>query len=88
MRRAFGKAGWRAFQQGRLESGLESTQLLRHIAVRRFGVAVDDGFGQLLAGEDDFDRLIQVVDLLCESASAEELLARARRLLKGGNGVR
>ena len=77
-----------AHAKGRSESRLESIRLLRHIAVRRFGVAVDDGFGQLLADEDDFDRLIQVVDLLCESANAEELLARARRLLKGGNGVR
>ena len=81
--------GWlEGFQQGRLESRLESIQLLRHIAVWRFGVAVDDGFGQLLAGEDDFDRLIQVTDLVLECANAEELLARTRRLLKDGNGVR
>ena len=76
------------FQQGLSESLLQSVQLLRRLAVQRFGVAVDDGFGQLLAGEDDFDRLIQVTDLVFECANAEELLARTWRLLKGGNNVR
>ena len=67
---------------------MQSIQLLRRLAAQRFGVAVDDGFGQLLAGEDDFDRLIQVIDLVFECANAEELLARTRRLLKDGNRVR
>ena len=74
-----------AHAKGLSEGGIE---VLRHIAVRRFGVAFDDGFGQLLAGEDDFDRLMQVTDLLFECANAEELLGRAHRLLKDGNGVR
>ena len=77
-----------AYAEGFQQGLSESIQLLRRMAVRRFGVAVDDGFGQLLAGEGDFDRLIQVIDLLFECANAEELLARTRRLLKGGNGVR
>ena len=74
-----------AHAKGLSEGGIE---VLRRIVALRFGVAAGNRFGQLLAGEDDFDRLIQVVDLLCESANAEELLARTRRLLKGGKGVR
>ena len=71
-------------QQGRLEN----IQMLRRVAAWRFGVAAGDRFGQLLAGEDTSERLTQVADLVLDCRSAEELLARTRRLLKGGNGVR
>ena len=71
-------------QQGRLES----IQMLRRMVVRRFGVAAGERFGQLLAGEDTSERLAQVADLVLDCRNAEELLGRARRLLKDGNGVR
>ena len=72
-------------QEGLSEGGID---MLRRIAVLRFGVAAGNRFGQLLVGEHDPDRLARAGDLMVECANAEELLARTRRLLKGGNGVR
>ena len=74
-----------AHAKGLSEGGIE---VLRRIAVLRFGVTAGNRFGQLLVGEHDPDRLARAGDLMVESANAEELLARTRRLLKGGNAVR
>ena len=74
-----------AHAKGLSEGGIE---VLRRIAVLRFGAAAGNRFGQLLVGEHDPDRLARAGDLMVECANAEELLAGTRRLLKGGNGVR
>ncbi len=60
--------------------------LLRRLATRRHGPEAGDEFGRLLAGEDDAGRLALAGDLVIDCSSADELLSRGRRLLKGGNG--
>ena len=77
--------------EGRTEGVREGTSegrrtLLRRLATRRYGVEAGDEFGRLLAGEADADRLALAGDLLIDCSSPEELLRRARRLLRGGNG--
>ena len=84
---------WRqnAIAEGRTEGVREGTSegrrtLLRRLATRRHGPETGDEFGRLLAGEDDAGRLALAGDLVIDCSSAEELLSRGRRLLKGGNG--
>ena len=84
---------WRqnAIAQGRTEGVREGTSegrrtLLRRQATRRHGLEVGDAFGRLLADEQDADRLALAGDLVIDCASAEELLSRGRRLLRGGDG--
>ena len=84
---------WRqnAIAEGRTEGVREGTSegrrtLLRRQATRRYGLEAGDEFGRLLAGEADADRLALAGDLVIDCSSAEELLRRGRRLLRGGNG--
>ena len=84
---------WRqnAIAEGRTEGVREGTSegrrtLLRRLATRRHGPEAGDEFGRLLAGEEDAGRLALAGDLVIDCSSAEELLSRGRRLLKGGNG--
>ena len=60
--------------------------LLRRLATRRHGPETGDEFGRLLADEDDADRLALAGDLVIDCSSAEELLSRGRRLLRGPSG--
>ena len=62
------------------------TEVLRRLATRRFGVEAGDEFSRLLADEQDADRLARAGDLVIDCSSAEELLSRARRVLRGGDG--
>ena len=59
--------------------------LLRRQATRRHGPEAGDEFGRLLAGEEDAGRLALAGDLVIDCSSAEELLSRGRRLLRGGD---
>ncbi len=80
---------WRqnAIAEGRTEGTSEGRRtLLRRLATRRFGLEAGDEFGRLLADEQDADRLALAGDLVIDCSSAEELLRRARRLLRGGDG--
>ena len=77
-------------RQGRSEGMREGTSegrrtLLRRQATRRHGLEVGDAFGRLLADEQDADRLALAGDLIIDCSSAEELLNRGRRLLRGGD---
>ncbi len=77
--------------EGRAEGLREGTSegrrtLLRRLAARRFGLEAGDEFSWLLADEEDADRLALAGDLVIDCSSAEELLRRARRLLRGGDG--
>ncbi len=60
--------------------------LLRRQATRRYGPEAGDQFSRLLAREEDADRLALAGDLVIDCSSAEELLSRGRRLLRGGAG--
>ncbi len=77
--------------EGRAEGLREGTSegrrtLLRRQATRRFGLEAGDEFSRLLADEEDADRLALAGDLVIDCSTAEELLRRARRLLRGGDG--
>ena len=78
---------WRqnAIAEGRAEGRTEGrAEVLRRLATRRFGLEAGDEFGRLLADEQDADRLALAGDLVIDCSSAEELLRRARRVLREG----
>ena len=71
--------------EGLREGASRSRTLLRRQATKRFGLEAGDEFGRLLAHEEDADRLALAGDLAIDCSSAEELLSRARRLLRSGD---
>ncbi len=73
--------------EGLREGTSRSRTLLRRQATKRFGLEAGDEFGRLLADEEDADRLALAGDLVIDCSSAEELLSRARRLLRGNSPI-
>ena len=58
---------------------------LRRMAAQQFGVATGDALAELLANEEDVERLAEVGDLVIGCRSAQELLERGRDMLDAGH---
>ena len=79
----------RGMEQGRrqgIEQGVASgrVELLRRLAMRKFGAPVAERFSELLDGVDGPERLDEVGDWLIECDTASVLLERMERLHAGG----
>lgn len=67
----------RGIAQGRVD-------LLRHLAMRKFGAPVVERFAEMLDGLDDPEQLAEIGDWLIECDAADALLQRMERLRSGG----
>jgi len=67
----------RGIAQGRVD-------LLRHLAMRKFGALVAERFDAMLDGLDDPEQLAEIGDWLIECDAADALLQRMERLRSGG----
>ena len=68
--------------EGRAEGLREGERaLLRRQAARRFGVSAGDALAELMAGEQDAERLAELGDLVLDCESGEELLRQGRSML-------
>ena len=68
--------------KGRSEGLREGERaLLRRQAARRFGVSAGDALAELMAGEQDAERLAELGDLVLDCESGEELLRQGRSML-------
>ena len=74
---------WRArvLREGREQGRMD---LLRRLAIRKFGAPVTERFAAMLDGLDDPDQLAEIGDWLIECDAADALLQRMERLRSGG----